>query len=96
MTGNVETTSSNYSGGFENLPRFLENWSGKNFNWAGSMVNLWTSEQAIGSWNGTYYSPPNRNWAYDTALDDPANLPPQSPVVRVFQRVGWKQDNVSI
>lgn len=96
MTGNVETTSTDYSGGFENLPRFLENWSGKNFNWMGSMVNMWTSEQAIGTWNGSYYSPPNRNWAYDTALDDPANLPPQSPVVRVFQRVGWKQDNVSI
>jgi len=96
MTGNVETTSSNYSGGLENLPRFLENWSGKNFNWMGSMVNLWTSQQAIGRWNGTYYSPPNRDWAYDTALNDPANLPPQSPAVRVFQRVGWKQDNVGI
>ncbi len=96
MTGNVETTPANYSGGFENLPRFLENWAGKNFNWLGSMVNLWTSEQALGLWNGTYYSPPNRIWAYDTALNDPANLPPQSPVVRVFQRVGWKQENVSI
>ncbi len=96
MTGNVETTSTNYSGGFENLPRFLENWASKNFTWKGSMVNMWTSEQAIGSWNGSYYSPPNRIWAYDTALDDPANLPPQSPVVRVFQRVGWKQENVSI
>jgi Tfp pilus assembly protein PilX len=96
MTGNVETTSSDYSGGFENLPRFLENWSGKTFGWKGSMVCLWTSEQAIASWNGTYYSPPNRNWQYDTDLNDPANLPPQSPVVRVFQRVGWKQENVSI
>lgn len=96
MTGNVETTSSDYSGGFENLPRFLEDWSGRPFNWSGSMVNLWTSDHAIGTWNGSYYSPPIRNWAYDTALDDPANLPPQSPVVRIFQRVGWKQENVGI
>jgi len=96
MTGNVETTESDYSGGFENLPRFLEDWSSKNFNWKGSMVNLWVSQQAIGSWNGSYYSPPNRNWQYDVDLNDPANLPPESPVVRVFQRVGWKQENISI
>jgi hypothetical protein len=96
MTGNVETTSSNYSGGFENLPRFLEDWSGRPFNWTGSMVNMWTSRQATGEWNGSYYSPPNRNWAYDTDLDDPANLPPETPVVRVFQRVGWKQENISL
>jgi len=96
MTGNVPTTATNYSGGFENLPRFLENWAAKPFNWKGSMVNLWESLQATGAWNGTYYSPPIRNWSYDTDLDDPAKLPPQSPVVRVFQRVGWKQDNISI
>lgn len=94
LTGNVETTSLNYNGGFENLPRFLENWSGRDFNWTGSAVNLWNSIQANGNWNGSYYSPPNRNWKYDTDLDDPNKLPPESPVVRVFQRTGWKQENV--
>ena len=94
VTGNVETTSSVYSGGFENLPRFLEVWSGVNFNWTGSAVNLWNSVQADGSWGGSYYSPPNRNWAYDTDLDDPNKLPPETPVVRVFQRTGWQQQYV--
>lgn len=94
VTGNVETTSTVYSGGFENLPRFLEVWSGINFNWSGSAVNLWNSAQANGSWNGTYYSPPIRNWAYDTDLDDPNKLPPETPVVRVFQRTGWQQQYV--
>ncbi len=94
MTGNIETTTSNYNGGFENLPRFLEVWSGKNFTWSGSMVNLWYAQQANSTWNGTYYSPPIRDWSYDTDLDDPANLPPGSPVVRIFQRTGWSQSDI--
>lgn len=94
LTGNVETTSSDYSGGFENLPRFLETWSGRTMTWSGSAVNLWNAAQAIGTWNGTYYDPPARNWSYDTDLDDPNKLPPETPVVRIFQRVGWKQEYV--
>jgi hypothetical protein len=94
LTGNVETTSSDYNGGFENLPRFLEKWSGINFNWSGSAVNLWNSIQANSGWSGTYYDPPNRNWKYDTDLDDPNNMPPGTPAIRIFQRTGWKQEHV--
>jgi len=94
LTGNIETTASDYNGGFENLPRFLEKWTGKNFNWTGSAVNLWYSQQANSNWGGTYYSPPVRNWQYDTDLDDPTKLPPESPVVRIFQRTGWVQQYV--
>jgi len=96
LTGNTETTASNYNGGFENLPRFLETWSGKDFTWSGSAVNLWNSEQADGLWNGTYYSPPIRDWSYDTDLDDPNNHPPETPTVRVFQRTGWRQEFVGL
>jgi hypothetical protein len=94
-TGNVNTTSTAYNGGFENLLRFLEDWSSKTLTWSGSAVNLWNSHQAIGTWNGNYYTPPARAWAYDTSLDDPNNLPPESPVVRVFRRTGWAQEDVS-
>jgi len=94
LTGNIETTSTNYNGGFENLPRFLEVWSGKNFTWSGSAVNLWYSQQADGNWSGTYYSPPIRDWSYDTDLDNPDNHPPETPTVRVFQRTGWRQEFV--
>ncbi len=95
LTGNVETTASDYSGGFENLPRFLESWSGRDFNWMGSAVNLWTSVQATSPWSyGSHYTAPNRNWSYDTDLDDPNKLPPETPTVRVFQRTGWKQEYV--
>ena len=95
MTGNVLTTPSAYSGGFENLPRFLESWSSRNFNWTGSAVNMWTSRQATATWSyGVHYNAPIRNWSYDTDLDDPANHPPESPMVRIFQRNGWRQEYV--
>lgn len=94
LTGNVETDSANYNGGFENLPRFLEDWSGSTLSWKGSAVNLWNSVQADGLWNDTYYNSPVRDWLYDADLDDPNNLPPGTPVVRVFQRLGWRQQYV--
>ena len=94
LTGDIETTDANYNGGFENLPRFLEEWSGRDFNWLGSAVCLWNSAQANGLWNGTYYSPPDRNWAYDPDLNDPNKLPPETPMIRVFQRIGWQQKYV--
>lgn len=94
LTGNVNTTSTNYNGGFENLPRFLETWSGKDFTWKGSAICLWNSTQAVGLWNGSYYDPPNRVWSFDTDFTDPSKLPPQTPMVRVFQRVGWSEQFV--
>jgi hypothetical protein len=94
LAGNVETTSTDYNGGFENLPHFLEDWAGVTMNWKGSAICLWNSQQATGAWNLTYYTPPDRNWLYDTDLDDPANLPPETPMVRVFIRTGWRQQHV--
>jgi hypothetical protein len=95
LTGNTETTPSNYNGGFENLPRFLEKWSGKGFTWRGSAVNLWNSVQANSNWSyGSYYTAPIRDWAFDLDLEDPNNMPPETPAVRVFQRVGWQQQYV--
>ena len=34
-----------YSGGVENFPRFLEDWSGKTFTYYGSMLELYNSQQ---------------------------------------------------
>ena len=96
LTGNKATTSTVYSGGFENLPRFLEDWTGKTMTWKGSAVCLWPATQATGFWGGTYYTPPTRSWWYDMDLDDPANLPPGTPMAQVFQRVGWQQTHAII
>ncbi len=95
LTGNTETTASDYNGGFENLPRFLEKWTGKKFTWLGSAVNLWNSTQANSPWSyGSYYTAPIQDWAFDADLDDPTNMPPETPMVRVFQRIGWHQQHV--
>ena len=93
MTGHVETIySSYYSGGLENLPRFLEKWSGITFTFRGSIIDLWFSQQATARWaNCYYYSPPRRNWGFDTDLLDPANWPPGTPRVHVIQRGNWRQ-----
>jgi hypothetical protein len=60
------TTAGSYSGGAENFPRFLENWSGIGLTYYGSMVELYKSMQSVGVWGkGNVYSPPLRQWYFD-------------------------------
>ena len=88
MTGNTNTVGSQYSGGLENFVRFLENWSGVNYNYSGSLVCLWQSEVATAPWpgTGTVYNPPNRNWSF---VMNATALPPGTPRVRITSRVTW-------
>jgi len=81
----------NYSGGFENLPRFHENWTGKTATIRGSFINLYESEIATSPWRygGNVYTAPNRDWQYDTALQNMENLPPFTPSAVYFMRVLW-------
>jgi hypothetical protein len=79
-----------YGGGIENFPRFLERWSGIQFIYRGSLVSLDIAQRAIGTWNGTYYSPPKRDWQFDTRFEDPSNLPPGTPVVGVVIRTAFR------
>jgi hypothetical protein len=71
-----------YGGGLENYPRFLESWSGRTATYRGSLVSLSTSVIATAPWSyGVYYTAPTRDWMFDTRFEDPANLPPGTPVV---------------
>lgn len=95
LAGIVPTTDGSYSGGLENFPRFLENWSGKTFTYNGSMVVLYESRYATGPWRGTgstigIYNPPIRQWAFDQNFRDPAKLPPGCPSVRALIRGRWE------
>ena len=66
-----------YSGGLNNFPRFLEDWTNKTFTYTGSMIELFNSQIAIGEWDtGSIYVPPNRNWNFDSNFV--ANPPPGS------------------
>jgi hypothetical protein len=94
LTGNTETGAhgQEYNGGLENLVRFLEKWDGINYGWKGSAVDLWYSRQATGQWSyGSYYTAPNRVWAFDTDLLRIENLPPGTPLVNIVQRMDWKE-----
>jgi hypothetical protein len=91
MTGHVATNGTEYSGGVENFPRFLEKWSGKTLTYRGSLISLWQSEKATGSWlyGSPVYEAPTRVWSYGI---DYNNLPPGTPNVRLVQKVCWYQD----
>jgi len=95
LTGTVDTTSGQYSGGMENFPRFLESWGAANpFTYNGSMVKMFPSLYATNVWNGInyskhYYDPPARNWAYDANFDNPTRLPPKPPSLLLVIRSQW-------
>ena len=90
LGGIVETRSGSYSGGVENFPRFLENWGGKTFTYNGSMVVMFDSRIARRPWGSSdVYSPPARNWAFDTSFLDPTKLPPGTPQLLTLNRVRW-------
>jgi hypothetical protein len=96
MTGITETgvDGNGYNGGFENLTRLLEDWTGVTFTWTGSGISLWNSRQADSPWSETYYRDPIRAWSYDSDLLDPANLPPGAPKITIIQRTSWNQSIV--
>jgi hypothetical protein len=97
LAGIVETTMvggvKHYSGGLENFPRFLENWSGKNFTYNGSMVVMFPSRYATSWWVGpsatTYYQAPHRVWAFDKNYLAKEKLPPNTPGVLKLVRGQW-------
>jgi hypothetical protein len=90
MTGHVETepNAGHYSGGVENLPRFLEDWTDKTFTYSGSLVSLWFSEHGTKRWKygAPVYKAPDRNWSYGIDL---SNMPPGTPRVRVVEKTSW-------
>ncbi len=86
--GGVDTTPDgfvgSYNGGIENYPRFHETWTGNWLRYRGSFVSLGEPEHVGGAWCGTgstcnIYDPPQRDWNFDTAFNDIANLPPLTP-----------------
>ncbi len=92
MTGNRNTVGTRYSGGAENLIRFLENWSGRTFTYSGSLSCLWQSQQAAGNNDntGTVYNPPIRIFSLGMSV---SNMPPGTPRVRNLHKVAWRQAN---
>ncbi len=79
-----------YSGGGNNFPRFLEDWSGNTCTYYGSMVELFKSATFTGKWDtGNIYSPPVRRWNFDNNFATKA--PPGSLNVTVYLRGSWSK-----
>ena len=91
LSGAVDTTQGNYSGGMENFPRFLETWGASNpFTYNGSMIKMFPSLRATNIWGKSYvYNPPARKWSFDLNFKDPSKLPPLTPSVYNINRSVW-------
>lgn len=98
MSGLVPSDNSNnntYSGGVENFPRFLENWSGRTFRYRGSIVSLYESEVATEPWGGgDIYGAPNRDWSFDKKFGT-GKYPPGTPNTRTYRRINFRELNKS-
>jgi hypothetical protein len=95
LTGIVATSSASDSGGVENFPRFLEDWTGDMLTYNGSMVAMFYSKIATNLWKGigsTYdiYNPPDRNWSLDQNFQYSDKLPPATPGLMVLVRSNWR------
>ena len=77
-----------YSGGGNNFPRFLENWSSQYCTYYGSMVQLYQSKTFTARWDtGVIYRPPNRCWNFDTNYRN--SPPPGSLDAVAWTRGTW-------
>jgi hypothetical protein len=80
-------------GGVHNFLRYIENWSGLTLTYSGSLVSLFYAEYGSGVYKccETVYSPPTRNYSFDTDFLDPAKLPPGTPRFRDIVNLGFQQ-----
>ncbi|MBD2035096.1 hypothetical protein H6F76_08650 [Leptolyngbya sp. FACHB-321] len=100
VSGIVPSRAGQSYGGLHNFPRFLENWDQRNLWFAGSFLQLNFSNSATAPFDQDvweppltaspnseairYYSPPNRIWGYDPALQ----LAPAGPAAARFITAG--------
>lgn len=93
LTGIVSTSgtsSSAYSGGVENYPRFHENWASQSLRYRGSIVALFESEVATGTWNNAKYGAPRREWGFNSMFGSQRRYPPGTPIIRTFRRLDYR------
>ena len=87
---------SNYGndGGTHNFLRYLERWSGQTFNYRGSLVSLYYSTYATGTFKydqNTVYTAPTRDYEFDEDFLELNLLPPGTPRFRDVVNLGFRQ-----
>jgi Tfp pilus assembly protein PilX len=86
------TNNSNlYDGGPHNFPRFLENWSGQDFTYLGSMIQPFHSLQFNAPYgvSSNVYSPPGRKWGFDSLFT--TQPPPGTLQSLQYSRGRWER-----
>jgi hypothetical protein len=80
-------------GGTHNFLRYLETWGGQTSNYLGSLVSLYFARQGFGTYKccDTVYSPPQRNYTFDTEFLVPSQLPPGTPRFRDINNLSFRQ-----
>lgn len=81
-------------GGLHNFLRYLENWGGQQLFYNGSLVSMYYSEYNTGLFKccNVVYSPPVRNYSFDTLFLNPANLPPGTPMFQDVVNLSYHQN----
>ena len=79
-------------GGTHNFLRYLES-GGSNIWYRGSLVSLYYYRQATGTYKccSAVYSPPTRQYAFDTDFLVPSQLPPGTPRFRDINNLSFRQ-----
>ena len=92
------STSTTYGfgtdGGLHNFLRFLEDWSNDKLYYKGSLVSLYYSTYATGTFKCCAYSvyqPPDRNYTFDSDFATPSGLPPGTPMFRDVENLTYHQ-----
>jgi len=81
-------------GGIHNFLRFLEDWSGQTLNYGGSLVSLYYATYNTGLFKCCKYSvytPPTRNYIFDSDFTNPAGLPPGTPMFRDVESLSYRE-----
>jgi type II secretory pathway pseudopilin PulG len=99
LAGVAGTAAADYGtdGGAHNFLRYIENWGGQNLWYTGSIVSLYYNHQAVGLYKccNTVYSPPSRQYTFDTQFLTPNLLPPQTPMLRSINTISMTQMDLS-
>ena len=81
-------------GGVHNFLRYLEGGDNTTVNYTGSIATFYYNRQAVGTYKccNTVYGAPTRAYNFDSDFLDPAKLPPNTPVFRDMNAVGFSQE----
>jgi hypothetical protein len=84
-------------GGVHNFLRFLEDWTGQDLYYKGSMVSLFWNTYATGTFKccNLVYHPPIRDYVFDPLFAQPQNLPPGTPLFRNVDNLTYRQNFIA-